>query len=53
MRGTESIDIRTSDGWSLRADVHEPGGTPIGVAVLATSIAGWIGEIRHERKHAS
>lgn len=25
----------------------------IGVAVLATSIAGWIGEIRHERKHAS
>lgn len=35
MRGTESIDIRTSDGWSLRADVHEPGGTLVGVAVLA------------------
>ncbi len=35
MRGTESIDIRTSDGWSLRADVHEPGGPPVGVAVLA------------------
>ena len=34
-RGSEAIDIRTSDGWSLRADVHEPGGTPIGVAVLA------------------
>jgi fatty acid desaturase len=24
----------------------------IGVAVLATSLTGWIGEIRHERKHA-
>lgn len=35
MRGTESIDVRTSDGWSLRADVHEPGGSPVGVAVLA------------------
>ena len=34
-RGSEAIDIRTSDGWSLRADVHEPGGTPVGVAVLA------------------
>jgi predicted alpha/beta hydrolase len=33
--GSESIDIRTGDGWSLRADVHEPGGTPVGVAVLA------------------
>jgi predicted alpha/beta hydrolase len=33
--GSEAIDIRTSDGWSLRADVHEPGGTPVGVAVLA------------------
>jgi len=32
--GTEAIDIRTSDGWSLRADVHEPGGAPVGVAVL-------------------
>jgi hypothetical protein len=25
----------------------------IGAAVLAVSITGWIGEIRHERKHAS
>jgi len=33
--GSEAIDVRTSDGWSLRADVHEPGGTPVGVAVLA------------------
>ena len=32
--GSEAIDIRTSDGWSLRADVHEPGGAPVGVAVL-------------------
>jgi predicted alpha/beta hydrolase len=31
----ESLDIRTSDGWSLRADVREPAGEPIGVAVLA------------------
>ncbi|HEY3818159.1 MAG TPA: alpha/beta fold hydrolase [Polyangiaceae bacterium] len=35
VKGTESIDVRTSDGWSLRADVHEPGGAPVGVAVLA------------------
>jgi len=33
--GSEAIDIRTSDDWSLRADVHEPAGTPVGVAVLA------------------
>jgi predicted alpha/beta hydrolase len=33
--GTEQIDIRTSDGWSLRADVHEPNHDAIGVAVLA------------------
>lgn len=25
----------------------------IGALVLAASIAGWIGEIRHERRHAS
>jgi predicted alpha/beta hydrolase len=31
----ESIDIRTSDGWSLRADVHEPAEGARGVAVLA------------------
>jgi predicted alpha/beta hydrolase len=33
--GSESIEIRTSDGWSLRADVHDPGGDPAGVAVLS------------------
>ena len=32
---TETIDIRTRDGWSLRADVHDPAGAPVGVAVLA------------------
>jgi predicted alpha/beta hydrolase len=31
----ESLDVRTSDGWSLRADVRSPQGTPAGVAVLA------------------
>lgn len=31
----ETLDIRTADGWSLRADVHEPSGDPCGVAVLA------------------
>ncbi len=31
----ESIDIRTRDGWSLRADIHSPAGEPAGVAVLA------------------
>jgi predicted alpha/beta hydrolase len=34
-RGSEALDVRTADGWSLRADLHEPGGTPVGVAVLA------------------
>ncbi len=31
----ESLDIRTRDGWSLRADVHTPEGASAGVAVLA------------------
>jgi predicted alpha/beta hydrolase len=31
----ESLDLRTRDGWSLRADVHSPAGVPVGVAVLA------------------
>jgi predicted alpha/beta hydrolase len=35
---TEQIDIRTSDGWSLRADVHEPAIEPVGVAVLAHAL---------------
>jgi predicted alpha/beta hydrolase len=34
----ESLDIRTTDGWSLRADVREPVGEPIGVAVLAHAL---------------
>jgi predicted alpha/beta hydrolase len=33
--GSEQIDIRTSDGWSLRADVHEPTRSSAGIAVLA------------------
>lgn len=32
---SEQIDIRTADGWSLRADVHEPKHEPIGLVVLA------------------
>ena len=38
---SESIDIRTADGWSLRADVlapHPPDGGGRGVAVLAHAI---------------
>jgi predicted alpha/beta hydrolase len=31
----EAIDVRTADGWSLRADVHEPAESARGVAVLA------------------
>jgi predicted alpha/beta hydrolase len=31
----ESLDVRTSDGWSLRVDVRDSQGAPIGVAVLA------------------
>jgi predicted alpha/beta hydrolase len=31
----EEIEVRTRDGWSLRTDVHEPLGAPVGVAVLA------------------
>src|SRR5580704_14020912 len=33
--GSEAIDLRTSDGWSLRADGHEPPAEPVGTAVLA------------------
>ncbi len=29
------VEIRTDDGWPLRADVDEPAGEPVGVAVLA------------------
>lgn len=32
---SETVDVRTSDGWSLRADVDDPAGEPVGVAVLA------------------
>ena len=31
---SETIEVRTSDGWALRADVDEPAGDPVGVAVL-------------------
>ncbi len=33
--GRESIDVRTSDGWSLRAEVREPDDECVGTAVLA------------------
>lgn len=31
---SETIEIRTEDGWSLRAEVREPPRDPVGVAVL-------------------
>jgi predicted alpha/beta hydrolase len=34
----ETIDVRTADGWSLRADVGEPKRTPVGTAVLAHAL---------------
>jgi predicted alpha/beta hydrolase len=34
----EEIDIRTADGWSLRADVREPRPVPVGTAVLAHAV---------------
>jgi predicted alpha/beta hydrolase len=36
--GAESMDLRTSDGWSLRADIYAPPralGEPVGAIVLA------------------
>jgi predicted alpha/beta hydrolase len=33
--GPEAVEIRTSDGWALRADVHAPREKPVGVAVLS------------------
>jgi predicted alpha/beta hydrolase len=36
----EPIEIRTEDGWALRADVHEPRGRAIGIAVLAHAMMG-------------
>lgn len=32
---SETVEVRTSDGWALRADVDEPAGDPVGIAVLA------------------
>jgi predicted alpha/beta hydrolase len=34
----ESLDVRTSDGWSLRADVRLPDGAARGVVVLAHAL---------------
>jgi predicted alpha/beta hydrolase len=31
----EQIDIRTTDAWSLRAEIHEPAREPMGTAVLS------------------
>ncbi len=36
--GSEPIDIRTTDGWSLRSEVHEPSQEPVGVAVFAHAL---------------
>ena len=33
--GNETLEIRTTDGWALRADVIDPTEEPVGVAVLA------------------
>ncbi|MGD0675749.1 MAG: alpha/beta fold hydrolase [Polyangiaceae bacterium] len=38
LSSSESIEIRTSDAWSLRADVREPHASPVGVAVLAHAL---------------
>jgi predicted alpha/beta hydrolase len=38
LRAIESIDLRTRDGWSLRADIHSPAGERHGVAVLAHAL---------------
>ncbi|MDP8999580.1 MAG: hypothetical protein M3O46_05655, partial [Myxococcota bacterium] len=35
---SEQIEIRTADGWSLRADVHEPKCRPVGLAVMAHAL---------------
>jgi predicted alpha/beta hydrolase len=35
---TESMDVRTTDGWSLRVDVHEQGESAIGVALLGHAL---------------
>jgi predicted alpha/beta hydrolase len=37
-RDVETLDVRTADGWSLRADVREPKQVPIGVVVLAHAL---------------
>jgi|CZKU01.1.fsa_nt_gi predicted alpha/beta hydrolase len=34
----EAIDLRTRDGWSLRAEVHTPSRESVGVAVLAHAL---------------
>ena len=48
----ESLDIRTTDGWSLRADVRAPAGEPVGVAVLAHALMARRSEF-HRPKGAS
>jgi len=35
---TESLDVRTADGWSLRVDLRAPVGAHAGVAVLAHAL---------------
>jgi predicted alpha/beta hydrolase len=31
----EEVEIRTEDGWRLRADLHTPTSKPVGIAILA------------------
>jgi predicted alpha/beta hydrolase len=35
---TETLDVRTADGWSLRVDLRAPRGAPAGVAILAHAL---------------
>jgi hypothetical protein len=47
-------DLERKEGYSTPLPEVVPRGTwwPAAVALFATSLAGWIGEIRHERKAA-
>jgi len=47
----ETIDIRTEDGWSLRADVHAPEGAMVGAVVLARRPGGVLAEPDPDTAH--
>jgi predicted alpha/beta hydrolase len=46
---SEQLEIRTADGWLLRADVTSPRGKPVGVAVLAHALMARRGEFSAAR----